>query len=128
MDNFVIDSTSTTPEINFDFEKNIYVISGESYPENSDEFFRPLFEKLNKLSKIHNNESLKFIFKLVYFNSSSARALMKLFELLDSIAESTDVLIEWYYHEDDDMMEEFGNDFNEDIINANFLLKSYKDE
>ena len=31
-------------------------------------------------------------------------------------------------HEDDDMMEEFGNDFNEDIINANFLLKSYKDE
>ena len=53
---------------------------------------------------------------------------MKLFELLDEAAEGRIIEIEWHYHEEDDTMEEFGEEFAEDIENASFQLKSYNDD
>ncbi len=52
---------------------------------------------------------------------------MKLFELLDEMAEMRNVEIEWHYHEEDDTMEEFGEEFAEDMENASFQLKSHND-
>ena len=49
---------------------------------------------------------------------------MKLFELLDEMAEERSVEIEWHYHEEDDTMEEFGEEFAEDMENASFQLKA----
>ena len=46
---------------------------------------------------------------------------MKLFELLDEIAEERKVEIEWHYHEEDDTMEEFGDEFAEDMEKASPL-------
>ena len=95
---------------------------------NSDEFFRPLMESLQEYSGLGSSETITFVFKLIYFNSSSARVLMKLFELLDEMAEERNVEIEWHYHEEDDTMEEFGEDFSDDIENVNFKLISYSDD
>ena len=55
------------------------------------------------------------------------RVFMKLFELLDEMAEERNVEIEWHYHEEDDTMEEFGEEFAEDMENASFQLKSHND-
>ena len=65
---------------------------------------------------------------MIYFNSSSARMLMKIFELLDDTASNgRQVNIEWYYLEDDDTMKEFGEDYSEDIEYAIFKMKVYSE-
>ena len=84
-------------------------------------------ESLQEYSDLGSSETITFVFKLIYFNSSSARVLMKLFELLDEIAEERNVEIEWHYHEEDDTMEEFGEEFAEDMENASFQLKCHND-
>ena len=127
MKNLEIESTERTPRIFFDYDNHHFEISGEAYPENSDEFFRPVMDALQAYIASGASDKISFLFKLIYFNSSSARVLMKLFELLDEAAESRSVEIEWYYHEEDDTMEEFGEEFAEDMENASFQLKSYND-
>ena len=127
MENLEIESTERTPRIFFDYDNHHFEISGEAYPENSDEFFRPVMDALQEYIASGASDKISFLFKLIYFNSSSARVLMKLFELLDEMAEKRNVEIEWHYHEEDDTMEEFGEEFAEDMENASFQLKSHND-
>ena len=115
METLEIESTERTPGIKFDYDHHYFEINGEAYPENSDEFFRPIMESLQEYSGLGSSETITFVFKLIYFNSSSARVFMKLFELLDEMAEERSVEIEWHYHEEDDTMEEFGEEFAEDM-------------
>ena len=115
MDNLDISATETTPEIKFDFSNHHFLFGGESYPEHSDEFYRPILESIQQYSQNDSNEPATFVFKLTYFNSSSARVLMKLFELIDEMGENREINIEWHYHEEDDTMEEFGEDISDDI-------------
>ena len=127
METLKIKSSERTPEIFFDYDNHKFEISGEAYPENTDEFFRPIMVALQDYITLGASEKILFLFKLVYFNSSSARVLMKLFELLDEAAENRSIEVEWHYHEDDDTMEEFGEEFAEDMENVSFKLKSYND-
>ena len=128
MEKLEITATETTPEIKFDFNNHSFLFSGESYPEHSDEFYRPILEVIQQYSQSATDIPATFVFKLSYFNSSSARVLMKLFELIDEMGREKKVNIEWHYHEEDDTMEEFGEDFSDDIENANFKLMSYSDD
>ena len=127
METLEIESKERTPRIFFDYDNHHFEISGEAYPENSDEFFRPVMDALQAYIASGASDKISFLFKLIYFNSSSARVLMKLFELLDEAAENRSVEVEWHYHEEDDTMEEFGEEFAEDMENASFQLKSYND-
>ena len=83
METLEIESTERTPGIIFDYDHHYFEINGEAYPENSDEFFRPIMESLQEYSGLGSSETITFVFKLIYFNSSSARVFMKLLELLD---------------------------------------------
>ena len=124
MENLIIEQTERSPKVFFDYGNHELEISGESYPENNDEFYRPIFDSLQSYLGTKNTDRLNFKFKMVYFNSSSARMLMKLFELLDETAgNGRDINIEWYYREDDDTMAEFGGDYSEDIEYASFNMK-----
>ena len=64
-----------------------------------------------------------FTFEFVYFNSSTAKVVMNLFDLLDSTAERGNaVTIIWAFEKDDDNMEELGEEFGEDLEHATFTL------
>ncbi len=105
MDTLAIAKTERTPEIHFDFDNNKYVIRGESYPEDVNEFFGPVMEKLEASFSKLEGDSINFTFELIYFNSSSAKILMNLFDLLDGAAENGNkVHIFWEYEENDDNM------------------------
>ena len=124
MENLKIEQTERSPRVFFDYSNHELELSGEAYPENNDEFYRPIFESLQTYLSEEDGTILDFKFKLIYFNSSSARMLMKLFELLDEAAgKGRQVNIEWYYQEDDDTMQEFGEDYSEDIEHASFSMK-----
>jgi SiaC family regulatory phosphoprotein len=128
MDALIIEKTERSPEINFDFDNNQYTIRGESYPEDVHEFYGSVMEKLEAhFGQLHGAE-VNFNFELIYFNSSSAKILMNLFELFDETAENGNkVHVTWTYEEDDDNMEELGEEFCEDLEHATYTLHAIEE-
>lgn len=124
MENIEISATPRTPEVSFDFAGNVLALSGESYPEDVTIFYNPLFDALDAyLAEMHSGDC-RFEFKLVYFNSSSAKALMMLMEKLDDAAKSgNSISIGWYYDPEDETMQELGEEFGEDLEHAVFQLR-----
>ena len=125
MRNLSIPASARTPAIDFDFGKNHLKLSGESYPEDVTEFYKPLFSTLDAyLAELGPGRSCRFDFELVYINSSSAKALMMLMDKLDAAASNgATVDVYWFYDEEDDTMQELGEEFGEDLENAKFHLE-----
>ena len=123
MDMMQIEATERTPKIEFDFNKNHFSISGESYPEDISEFYGTILHQLTSHMSGLRGVKVTFDFDLIYFNSSSAKVIMRLFETMEEAAEEGNtVVVNWYYEEDDDNMEEMGEEFSEDLEKATFNL------
>lgn len=123
MDTIKIDAAERSPEIDFDFANNTYSLRGESYPENVSVFYSPILKSLETHLTSQRNTNITFDFELIYFNSSSSKVLMDLFDLLDIAAERNNVIINWYFKSEDDIIEEMGESFGEDLENATFHMK-----
>ncbi len=125
MERIRIAATDRTPEIDFDFATNAYAIRGESYPEDVSALYGPVLEQLEDHLKTVGTGTVEFNVELIYFNSSSAKILMRLFDLLEETAAAgADVTINWYYDVEDDTMEELGEEFAEDLVHARFSMKT----
>lgn len=122
--------TERSPFVDFNFPSGRLALRGESYPEDAAAFFGPLMEGLESwLAGLDAGSEVQVDFELSYFNSSSAKALMNMLMRLDGAAKAgVRVLIRWHYAEDDDTMEEFGEDFAEDIEHATFELCPVEDD
>lgn len=119
-----IEPTSRTPDVKFDFANNHLKISGESYPEDVTEFYRPVFNALDAYLGALGHGSCRFDFELIYLNSSSAKAVMMLMDKLEEAATSgASVDVFWFYDRDDDTMQELGEEFGEDLSKAKFHLE-----
>jgi hypothetical protein len=120
-----IEETDRTPAIKFDFDNGHLEITGESYPEDVTEFYKPVFTALDSYLESLADGSCDFDFKMVYFNSSSAKAVMMLLDKLDAAAgKGAKVNIRWFYDEEDDTMKDLGEEFSEDLENAVFKLET----
>lgn len=129
MDNISITADVRSPEINFNFTDGNFLIKGESYPEDVNEFFGPIIKQLEEYLRGLNNGKINFTFELIYFNSSTAKVLMNLFDLFDEVAEAgSNVAVEWRHDEDDDNMEEMGEEFGEDLEHASFKLTAFSSD
>jgi hypothetical protein len=120
MQKFYISSTSSTPEIHFSPEENIFLIRGKSCPEDVRAMYYPVIEWIkifinSILKEEHNNYSpenpLKFQIDLSYFNSSSAKFLFDIFSELKRISiADIPIVVEWFYDIEDIDMKEAGFD------------------
>ncbi|MCF7987711.1 MAG: DUF1987 domain-containing protein [Methylovulum sp.] len=122
MSDLFIAASSDTPEIDFQFSNKTLTISGEAYPENGVEFFRPILKNLQSHLNSMSGEQLEFNFKLTYFNSVSTKILYSMFELLNEYAKNNPncVLLNWFHDEEDDMILSFGLDIQEDFTWIDF--------
>jgi len=119
-----IAATERSPEVDFDFDNHRLRLRGESYPEDVTTFYGPVFEALDDFLRQHPDCVCAFEFELIYFNSSSAKAIMSLMEKLDEAAAGgASVTINWHYDEDDDTIRELGEEFGEDLEHADFRLR-----
>jgi hypothetical protein len=116
MENFYLEETPKTPKILFDFEGGKLIIHGRSIPENSVEFYKPLYEYLDLYRE--NAKPITYVeIMLEYFNTSSSKCLIEVFKRLERLSKADKaVRVKWYYEEDDEDMKESGEDFKE-IIN-----------
>jgi SiaC family regulatory phosphoprotein len=120
-----IEPTDRTPTVLFDFDSGHLEISGESYPEDATEFYTPVFTALDSYLEGLGHGRCRFDLKMVYFNSSSAKAVMMLLDKLDAAAgEGAHVSIRWFYDEEDETMKELGEEFSEDLENTEFSLEA----
>ena len=121
METIAIEGTPKTPTINFNVEKGFLEIKGRSIPENSIEFYKPLVDWLEKYSatpKTTTNVNIQ----LEYFNTSSSKCILDVFKKLEAIHKSgSEIVINWYYEEDDEDMLEAGEDYQA-IINVPFKM------
>jgi len=124
MDPINIAKTARTPQIDFDFAGNKFAIAGESYPEDASAFYGLLLEKITKHFSGLSDTEISFRFELIYFNSSTAKIVMELFEALDEAAASGNkVTITWVYEAGDDNIKELGEEFSEELNYAKFVLE-----
>lgn len=123
-DKLNMEQTSRTPAVVFDYANNHLKISGESYPEDVTEFYRPVFKALDDYLGALGKGSCRFDFELIYLNSSSAKVVMMLMDKLEYAAKNgAAVDVYWFYDKDDDTMEELGGEFGEDFESATFHLE-----
>ena len=119
-----IEQTSRTPAVVFDYANNHLKLSGESYPEDVTEFYRPVFKALDNYLGALGEGRCRFDFELIYLNSSSAKAVMMLMDKLEDAAKNgANVDVYWFYDSDDDTMQELGEEFGEDLESAVFHLE-----
>jgi len=108
------------PGIKFNAETGVCEIEGESYMEEAYKFYLPL---INWVKEFTENEKRKLYFnvKLMYFNTSTSKCLLDIFELLKKYAaEGGQVEVTWYYDPDDpDMIDEIKDFERESELNFN---------
>lgn len=116
MENLLIEPTQSSPKINFDFEQNKLEIQGASYPENTAEFYQPVLSWLEEYLQIVGEKIITLNLGLVYFNTSSSKILMDIFEILDQESEKgKKIVVNWFYDKDNESALEAGEEFQEDI-------------
>lgn len=122
MSSFSQKATARTPEILLNADAGTLVLSGESYPEDVTAFYATLSDAISHFFDASQN-ALAVSIKLTYFNSSSARALMELLDLLDSEAgKGREVAVAWYCDPDDDITREFAQDISSDVTNITVTI------
>ncbi len=133
MDSLIIEATEDSPKIVFDTTSNRFTISGESRPENAGKFYSPVinwivkFEETLAIRKkeMKDESPLVFVFKLDYFNSTSAKYIMDILLVLKKfVDDGYKVNIEWHYDKRDDDMLDAGNEFS-DTVDMKFDFIEY---
>jgi hypothetical protein len=121
MESLSIEGTNKTPSVNLNPETGVIEIKGRSIPENSIEFYRPIVEWLDQYAKNPNKKTIVNV-QLEYFNTSSSKCILDIFKKLESLKKArNEVVINWYYEEDDEDMLESGEDY-ESIIRVPFKM------
>ncbi len=102
MENLFIPGTLKSPEI--DFRSNgEFTIKGNSYPENSGEFYEPVIKWLVSFFP-ENTSVVNLGVELKYVNTSSIKSILNLIVQIRSSSNSN-VKVAWMYElEDDDML------------------------
>jgi hypothetical protein len=115
MEKFERQAEKSAPGVLFDPETGILLMEGQAYPENATLFFEPI---LLWLQEYLQGAEGKVVFEtnLTYLNTSSTKALMMILDLFEEAhLEGKDVTVRWKYQVDNEMGEEYGNDFMEDL-------------
>jgi len=120
MQRLYIKPTNISPEINFLPDENIFIIRGNSSPEDVRALYYPVIEWIKifiddaiegEYRMFTGENPMRFQTDLEYFNSSSAKFYYDIFmELKRLLAANIPVVVEWYYDSEDLDQKDAGTD------------------
>jgi hypothetical protein len=114
--------TEDEPGMILDAEQNIIEFSGRSLPEDPGTLYEPVLDWVKEYSE-NPNPATVVDFKLDYFNSSTARFIVEILEIFEDIRHAGhQVSVNWWFFEDDSVMQERGEEI-ESIIDLDFNYK-----
>ncbi len=107
-----IEQTTNSPKVNFDPEKNIFEISGESRPHDVVGFYTEIMNWFDDYSShIRSSQDVRepavFNLDFEYFNSSSAKYILDFCKQIAAVrSKGENVTVKWHHEADDlDMLE-----------------------
>lgn len=106
MERIKIGATPKTPEVLLDADKGILIITGRSIAENPEEFYKEVFEGIERYFE-ETDSLLEVEVDFEYFNTASAKKIMDLFKTLEGHPSK----VYWVFEEGDLDMEEAGMDY-----------------
>jgi len=114
MNDFSIPGSQSTPAIQSDWAAGTVSMQGDSYPENSYELFHQVYEWIERfLGEAAHPLSLEL--RLLYLNTSSIKAMMDIFDLLEAAhQEGKPVAVNWHYDRRNERVVELAEEFKED--------------
>lgn len=112
--NLSLEATQFSPSVHADWVQGCLRMTGESYPENTYEFFGQVIAWLEKfLDEAPSPLTLEL--HLSYLNTSSVRAMIDIFDLLQDAYENARVVkARWLYDGRNPRAAELGEEFKED--------------
>jgi len=123
MQDLIIESTKSTPSIQFEADSGYLRIAGESYPENVAKFYAPVLDWLRSyLEQVTGETTMEF--RVTYFNSSSSKLFMTIFDLLEqAVVKGKAISVRWVCDEDNDIAIECGEEFKEELSRLPFSIE-----
>ncbi len=124
IEDLIMVGNKTKPNVHFNSEKGELTIEGRCILEYAEIIFEPMTEWLEKyLENPYKKTTINLT--LEYFNSSTAKALVRFLVLAkEGVEKKSDLLVNYYY--DDENIYEYGQDFHEVTgIPFNFIEKNF---
>lgn len=123
MKDFSIPATQSTPAIEGVWHDGLLSMTGDSYPENSFEFFTEVIQWVEQYLS-QTERPLHLLLRLMYLNTSSVKAMMDILELLeDAHSKGRSVSVTWRYDPRNERVVEMAQDFKEDCT-FSFLIEA----
>ncbi|ART83207.1 hypothetical protein CBP31_11770 [Oceanisphaera profunda] len=109
-----ITGSQSTPTIVCDTNSGVMSMQGDSYPENSFEFFAEIITWVEDFLK-QSPLPLRLDLHLIYMNTSSVKAMMDIFDMLEAaFVTDRQVSVRWYYDPANERVVELAEEFKED--------------
>lgn len=112
----------STPHVLIDEAKGYMLLEGESFPENVISFYQDITQWLYNYLKTDFN-AFTFDCKLVYFNSSTSKVLLNMFNAMDkAVSEGKRVIVNWRCSTYNEIIIECAETFADEFENIKFRI------
>lgn len=124
MEPLKIKRTINTLDVSLDAESGKLIFSGRSYPENSQGFYKPIMEWVEKYLQAPAPKT-ECAFTIEYCNSASRKCIIELFRMLEPHHKTTQsVTVIWNHEQADEGMREAGEEYK-NLFKLDFQFNSY---
>ncbi|HLW08439.1 MAG TPA: DUF1987 domain-containing protein [Marinilabiliaceae bacterium] len=121
-----IKGTDDTPNVILDKSSGQFELSGRSLPEDVSSFYEVVLNWIDEYAADPLDRT-EFNIKLEYFNTASSKVILDILLKFEEIVENgKEVVVKWFYHEDEEDMLEAGEEYS-DIVDIAFDYVVYSD-
>ncbi len=121
-----IKGTDDTPNVILDKSSGQFELSGRSLPEDVSSFYEVVLNWIDEYTADPLDRT-EFNIKLEYFNTASSKVILDILLKFEEIVENgKEVVVKWFYHEDEEDMLEAGEEYS-DIVDIAFDYVVYSD-
>lgn len=107
-----IQETEDTPLVSFDEDRQSLLIKGNSFPENTFQFYKPIITWMEEYLSQLNADPFVLNMNVGYYNSSSAKVFINIFTMLENMSHSgKSIIVNWYYDIEDEDAAEDGEEY-----------------
>lgn len=114
MNDLSIQGNQSSPAIQSNWESGVLAMQGDSYPENAYELFHQVVSWVDAFLA-SADRPLTLELQLLYLNTSSIKAMMDIFDLLEAAHHAGKaVAVNWHYDKRNERVAELAGEFKED--------------
>ncbi len=116
VERITIEGTRSSPAVDCDPNKRVIHLSGESYPENTFDFYRPIIAWLDDILDEEAGLPVTLEIALSYLNTGSIKSMMDMLDrLYEAHGNGAEVSVIWRCDPDNERVVELAEELLEDV-------------